>query len=209
MTTTNAARGPYEIVAAYVAGTMSEDDITFAFNNKLIERDADGSIVLTGFGAGFLRDVPTGTVVRVSAEAIASGLPLWGANQSLPTQAQHQIERNNEMRRMLDNLELAPGPIVTKKAEWWMQRNHDEIASAEDAFRETVASALDVQVGGDHYKGMAIQPVEFITRNKLTFLEGCVIKRICRHGTKNGIEDLRKAKHEIDLLIQFYYGKQP
>jgi len=208
MTPTNAARGPYEIIAAYVAGTWSEADICFAFNNKLIERDADGNIVLTGFGAGFLRDVPTGTVVRVSAEAIAAGLPLWGANQTLPTQA-HQDEKNRFFRDALNSAAIAPGPILTKQAEWSMQRNHDEIASAEDAFRETVASALDVQVGGDHYKGMAIQPVEFITRNKLTFLEGCVIKRMCRHAAKNGIEDLRKAKHEIDLLIQFYYGKQP
>jgi len=207
MTPTNAARGPYEIVAAYVAGTMSEDDITFAFNNKLIERDADGSIVLTGFGAGFLRDVPTGTPVRVCASAIASGLPLWGANQSLPTQA-HQDEKNRFFRDALNSAAIAPGPIVTKQAEWSMQRNHDEIASAEDAFRETVASALDVQIGGDHYKNMEIQPIEFITRNKLGFIEGCVIKRICRHAAKNGVEDLRKAKHEIDVLIELRYGQK-
>ena len=61
---------------------------------------------------------------------------------------------------------------------------------------------FDLQVGGDHYKGMAIQPAEFIEKNKLSFLEGCVIKRICRWRRKNGFEDLEKAKHEIDMLIQ-------
>lgn len=69
-------------------------------------------------------------------------------------------------------------------------------------------SPLDVQVGGGHYKDFEIQPVEFITRNKLGFLEGCVIKRICRFRAKNGREDLEKIKHEIDLLIELEYGRQ-
>lgn len=63
-------------------------------------------------------------------------------------------------------------------------------------------SALDTQVGGGHYKDLPIQPVEFITKNKLGFLEGCVIKRMCRWRGKNGIEDLKKAIHEIELLIE-------
>ena len=71
-----------------------------------------------------------------------------------------------------------------------------------------VKTALDTQIGGEHYKNYAIQPVEFITKNKLGFLEGCVIKRICRYEDKNGLEDLRKAKHEIDLLIELKYGRQ-
>ena len=69
-------------------------------------------------------------------------------------------------------------------------------------------SALDTQIGGEHYKKHAIQPVEFITKNKLGFLEGCVIKRICRYEDKNGREDLEKIKHEIDLLIELKYGSQ-
>jgi hypothetical protein len=66
----------------------------------------------------------------------------------------------------------------------------------------------DIQVGGDHYKKFKIQPYEFITLNGIGFLEGCVIKRMCRHGSKNGLEDLLKAKHEIDLLIQTKYPDQ-
>lgn len=69
-------------------------------------------------------------------------------------------------------------------------------------------SPLDVQVGGGHYKDYVIQPVEFITKNNLGFLEGCVVKRICRFRDKNGREDLEKIKHEIDLLIELEYGKQ-
>lgn len=67
-------------------------------------------------------------------------------------------------------------------------------------------SPLDVQIGGGHYKSFKIQPVEFIFTNNLGFLEGCVIKRICRFRDKNGKEDLLKIKHEIDLLIELEYG---
>jgi len=67
-------------------------------------------------------------------------------------------------------------------------------------------SALEMQEGGNHYKGFAIQPMEFITKNKLPFLEGCVIKRVCRHRAKNGAEDIRKAIHELRVILELEYG---
>lgn len=66
-------------------------------------------------------------------------------------------------------------------------------------------SALDVQVGGDHYKSMPIQPIEFITKNKIPFIEGNVIKYICRHEYKNGIQDVEKVIHYCNLLIDLRY----
>ena len=63
-------------------------------------------------------------------------------------------------------------------------------------------SALDVQVGGAHYKSMAIQPVEFIHANSIGYFEGNVIKYLCRWRAKNGVADLEKARHYIDLLIE-------
>jgi hypothetical protein len=69
-------------------------------------------------------------------------------------------------------------------------------------------SALDEQVSGNHYKNMVIQPVEFIHANNLGFLEGCIIKRICRWRNKDGIKDLEKIRHEVDLLIQLEGRKQ-
>ena len=63
-------------------------------------------------------------------------------------------------------------------------------------------TALSQQVGGSHYKDMVIQPVEFIEKNNLGFCAGNVIKYICRYKNKNGIEDLKKARHYIDLLIE-------
>jgi hypothetical protein len=64
------------------------------------------------------------------------------------------------------------------------------------------SSALDVQIGGGHYKSYAIQPVEFIHKNKIPYIEGCAIKYLCRWREKGGIEDLKKVKHYIDLLIE-------
>lgn len=63
-------------------------------------------------------------------------------------------------------------------------------------------SALDVQVGGGHYKEAAIQPIEFILANDIGFCEGNVIKYVYRYSKKNGIEDLKKAKHYLELLIE-------
>lgn len=61
---------------------------------------------------------------------------------------------------------------------------------------------LEEQVGGSHYKGFVIQPVEFIYKNNIPFVEGNIIKYVCRHREKNGIQDLQKARHYLDMLIE-------
>ena len=58
------------------------------------------------------------------------------------------------------------------------------------------------QVGGKHYKNFPIQPYEFISKNNLSFFQGCVVKYVCRYLQKNGIEDLEKIKHYCDLEIK-------
>ena len=62
--------------------------------------------------------------------------------------------------------------------------------------------ALTRQVGGDHYKNLAIQPVEYIVKNNIPYLEGNVIKYITRWRVKGGVQDLLKAKHYIEMLIE-------
>lgn len=64
-------------------------------------------------------------------------------------------------------------------------------------------SALDAQVGGSHYKDLPIQPVEYIHKNGIGYFEGCIIKYVTRWRRKNGVEDLRKARHFLDMLIEF------
>ena len=69
-----------------------------------------------------------------------------------------------------------------------------------------MSNPYDTQVGGNHYKDMKIQPSEFINKNKLQFAEGNAIKYICRHGSKGQQQDLEKAKHYIDMIIERDYG---
>ena len=66
----------------------------------------------------------------------------------------------------------------------------------------------ETQVGGSHYKDMKIQPSEFINKNKLQFAEGNAIKYICRHGSKGQKQDLEKAKHYIDMIIERDYADE-
>jgi len=57
------------------------------------------------------------------------------------------------------------------------------------------------------YENLVIQPWHFAETNNLSFLEGCIIKRICRHGRKGGIEDLDKAIDEIEKLKKHRYNE--
>jgi len=61
---------------------------------------------------------------------------------------------------------------------------------------------LNIQVNGTHYKTMKIQPIEFIFANNLGYCEGNVVKYVSRWKNKNGVADLEKARHYIDLLIE-------
>ena len=70
-------------------------------------------------------------------------------------------------------------------------------------------SAYDKQIGGSHYKKMKIQPSKFVIENELLFPEGNVIKYICRHRYKNGKEDLEKAVHFIEMIIERDYKLIP
>lgn len=63
-------------------------------------------------------------------------------------------------------------------------------------------SALETQIGGSHYKGFKIQPVEYIYSNNIPFIEGCIIKYASRWRDKGGIADLRKIIHFAEILIE-------
>ena len=66
-------------------------------------------------------------------------------------------------------------------------------------------STYNKQIAGSHYKKFKIQPSKFINDNKLLFAEGNAIKYICRHPHKNGREDLEKAMHYIEVIIERDY----
>jgi hypothetical protein len=84
-----------------------------------------------------------------------------------------------------------------------------EIISAQNSWYKRIDDlkagirATDKQVAGNHYKKFAIQPVEFCHKNNIPYLEATAIKYLCRWRDKNGIEDLDKAIHFIEMLKEF------
>lgn len=77
-----------------------------------------------------------------------------------------------------------------------------------DLFHETTRKhiqeikANDVQVAGTHYKSKAIQPWDYIVGNNLGYLEGNIVKYVSRWKDKGGVDDLKKARHYLDKLIE-------
>lgn len=72
-----------------------------------------------------------------------------------------------------------------------------------DKSKPQAQSALETQVGGDHYTKMAIQPMEYSMANGLDACQHTIIKYVTRFRDKNGVQDLLKARHVIDMLIEF------
>lgn len=68
--------------------------------------------------------------------------------------------------------------------------------------------ALDVQVGGNHYKDFEIQPIEYITKNNLDWYQGNIVKYASRHKFKNGKQDLEKVIHYAQLAIEAQYPEE-
>lgn len=66
-------------------------------------------------------------------------------------------------------------------------------------------SVNEIQIGGGHYKHRGIQPWDFITTNNLGYLEGNAIKYISRHELKNGRQDVEKAIHYLQKILEVKY----
>ena len=66
-------------------------------------------------------------------------------------------------------------------------------------------SAFGKQEGGAHYKDLAIGPTEYSQKNKLGCCESAVVKYVTRHRSKNGKEDIKKAIHFLEMLLEIDY----
>lgn len=81
------------------------------------------------------------------------------------------------------------------------------LLTSQDKFE--LSSSLGKQVGGSHYKSMEIEPIVFCQKNRLGYAESLAIKYICRHRMKGGEEDLLKAIHCLEMLIEMEYPNGP
>lgn len=92
-----------------------------------------------------------------------------------------------------------------------MDDGYDSLYEKDTEYKELFASAyqtaLERQIGGSHYKKYKIQPAEYMHANDIPFLEGEAISYITRWRDKNGIPDVRKAIHILEILIQLEEAK--
>lgn len=83
----------------------------------------------------------------------------------------------------------------------------ERVESITEDRRAQRTDANAIQHGGTHYKDKAIEPWDYAVANNLDFLEGSIVKYVTRHRDKNGLEDLKKARHYIDKLIEVESAK--
>lgn len=101
----------------------------------------------------------------------------------------------------ISHLEIKPGQQVVKGDE-------SEIGEAHFDHGEKEFDQKKRQVGGNHYLDMPIQPFDIIEANGLGFFQGNIIKYVMRYPKKNGLEDLRKAQHCLERLIEIEEKKE-
>ena len=90
-----------------------------------------------------------------------------------------------------------------------MKKLHKKLKQKEVIASDVKSSELESmfkQIGGSHYMYFDIQPAEFINRNKLLFAEGNAIKYICRHQSKGKEEDVKKAIHYLEMILERDYS---
>ena len=108
-------------------------------------------------------------------------------------------EKNRSGNKTLDDATPEEWDRAAKAAGWGSFKEIKE--DSEKTGKPYKPSEL--QIGGGHYKKFKIQPAEFCYKNEIPYLEATAIKYLCRWKDKGGIQDLEKAKHFIDLLIEF------
>lgn len=97
---------------------------------------------------------------------------------------------------LLENADEKLTALINEKKDF-VPSKPEEVTKKDDS-----KSALDYQVGGNHYQQMAYQPLSFIMDMKLNFCEGNIVKYVARYKYKNGLQDLQKAQHYLKFLLE-------
>lgn len=201
-----------------LAGDLSNDKYLYFWNHAAMQ--------LIGCGKSLSR-YPFWTDIKYSANEWVAGFLdedikiLWQRKESLNDQIasaeeyrqsfakQNGIPIFLERQKFTQPEELPLVGLDTKFATEYQAeffRKDDELDG--DLCVEYVDNAWSKQIGGDHYKKLAIQPMEYALQNKLDYAQANVVKYVTRHADKNGKQDLLKAIHNIELMIAHYYSDQ-
>lgn len=114
------------------------------------------------------------------------------------------VSSNHSAQRLL----LSKGWFPTAEEAWESAANQIKELGKEEVVKETTKpkTLQSTQHGGDHYKGLVIEPAEYCQKNKFQFCESSAIKYLSRFRSKKGAEDLKKAMHFISMCLEFEYG---
>jgi hypothetical protein len=108
----------------------------------------------------------------------------------------------------MSDKKLKESSIKNERYDEYMARRSAE-RLIKGTYKYEYDNATNKQIGGDHYKNCAIQPIDYIVKNNLDFLEGNVVKYITRHKTKGeGKKDIEKVIHYAELILELKYGKE-
>lgn len=160
----------------------------------LLERNGKYELHKGGIVPDGAIEVPEGAEIAVKTET-AGNIFFWKDLEFHRVPGDHWINLGEGVEWYKNSV---PCTVIWQRT----QSLNDKYAEIEQVRQ----SQWSKQVGGNHYKDMPIQPAKFALENKLDYCQANAIKYICRHEHKNGKEDLEKAKHYIDLLIEHHYG---
>lgn len=118
-----------------------------------------------------------------------------------------QIQNLMQRKPNMSVTEIAKKLGVSRVTVYAARKQVKQVEEKETGF-EPVLPAVDTrQVGGDHYTRLEIQPWEVIERNGMGFFDGNAVKYLMRYKTKGGVQDLEKARHYLDKLIELENGR--
>lgn len=120
----------------------------------------------------------------------------------------NEIERLEGDYEDVDGFSNSYGMIYADRLNDFCKANQPTIigGTGPREFIEEETLVHDKQVGGNHYKSLVIEPNEYNYKNKLPYFEGQVVKYVTRHKLKNGVEDIDKAIHYLELIKEYEYN---
>ena len=133
-------------------------------------------------------------------------LPFIDDEPKITTAKDSELDYIAKIHDMRDRYDGESDEDYRYQLEHYISRKEPSLNDQYAEIEKVRQSAWQKQEGGSHYKNLKIQPMQYALENKLDYAQANVVKYVTRHKEKNGKEDLLKAIHNIELMIEFYYG---
>ena len=141
-----------------------------------------------------------------SRHTLPEELPFIDDEPKITTAKGSELDYIAKTHDMRDRYDGESDEDYRYQLEHYISRKEPSINDQYAEIEKVRQSAWQKQEGGSHYKNLKIQPMQYALENKLDYAQANIVKYVTRHADKNGKEDLLKAIHNIELMIEFYYG---